>query len=131
MAIQNIQRGLFLAIKEYKVSGTAIFVNIKKAAFAGALLWVLIFFYVSALMFVLKIQIPSTTYYLINIPTFAILVSIASYFYFKGEKAGAKSGLFLGVIMLLVGVVLDLAITIPLFIKDYFRLATLQLSSRR
>ncbi len=93
--------------------------NIRKAAFYGALLWVVIFFYVSALMFGLKIQIPSTTYYLINVPVFAILVGIASYFYFKGEKTGAKNGLFLGVIMLLVGVVLDAVITIPLFIKDY------------
>ncbi len=83
-------------LKAYKTFLTIIIMNIKKAAFAGTLLWVVIFFYVSALMFGLKIQIPSTMYYLINIPTFAILVGIASYFYFKGEKTGAKNGLLLG-----------------------------------
>ncbi len=76
-------------------------------------------------MFGLKIEIPSMAYYLINLPVFAILVAIPSYFYFSKEKAGTKNGFLLGLIFLLVGVVLDAVITIPLFVKDYFRLAFL------
>lgn len=95
--------------------------NIKKAVIAGAVLWVLVFFEVSILMFGLKIEIPSTTYYLLHIPVFAALVALVSYFmYFKNEEEkGAKSGFALGLAMLAAGLVLDAVITVPLFVKDY------------
>ena len=94
--------------------------DIKRVIWTGALLWVLIFFEVSILMFGFKIKAPSTLYFLAHFPLLAILVAIVSYLYFKNQtESGAKSGSMLGVSYLMVGIVLDSIITIPLFIKDY------------
>ena len=94
--------------------------NIKRAVFSGALLWVLIFFEVSILMFGFKIRVPALFYYSIHIPLMAILVVIASIFYFKkASESGIKAGLFLGISFLIISVILDSIITIPLFVKDY------------
>ena len=47
------------------------------------------------------------------------LVSIVSWFYFKKVKSSLKEGFILGVMYVIVGTVLDLIITVPLFVKDY------------
>jgi len=39
--------------------------------------------------------------------------------YFAKEKATVKNGLFLGLIALAVGVILDVIITVPLFVKSF------------
>ncbi|MFH0949076.1 MAG: hypothetical protein V1802_01160 [Candidatus Aenigmatarchaeota archaeon] len=92
--------------------------NIKRAILCGALLWVLIFFEVSILMFGLNIDTSSTLYYLIHVVALAILTVIASFVYFT-SKTGTKDGFILGILFLITGVVLDALITVPLFVKDY------------
>ncbi len=94
--------------------------KLKRAAMCGVLLWVLIFFEVSILMFGLNIQAPSRTYYLVHLPLLFILGVISSLVYFKGKvKGGAKNGLILGIIFVIIGMILDGIITVPLFVKDY------------
>ena len=39
--------------------------------------------------------------------------------YFKKAKSGAKEGFLAGIVMLITGVILDAAITVPLFVKSY------------
>ena len=39
--------------------------------------------------------------------------------YFKGKKARMKEGFVLGIYFLIIGTVLDLIITIPLFVKSF------------
>lgn len=60
--------------------------NIKRAVLIGSLFWVLIFFEVSILMFGLKIQILSMTYYLIHGAVVIIFVLTASFAAFIEKK---------------------------------------------
>ena len=93
-----------------------------RAVLTGALIWVLVFFEVCVLMFGFKLNPPSSLYYIIHYIAFVIFVLLASLIYFRGKKvkAGLMWGLWLGIIFILVGIVLDSIITIPLFMKlDY------------
>lgn len=81
----------------------------------GALLWVLIFFEVSILMFGLKLQ-AGQTYYIIHYIASGIIALIAAFIYFRGKvKGGFKEGLLVGIIFAITGIILDSIITIPLF----------------
>ncbi len=91
--------------------------NIKRAILTAILLWVLIFFEVSILMFGLKLQ--GTIYYAIHFVLLVLLVSISALIYFRKVKGNLTEGLVLGVIYVIVGVILDAIVTVPLFIKDY------------
>lgn len=91
--------------------------KILKPVLYGALLWGLIFFEVSILMFGLGLKgIP---YYIIHYILAIILVAIITILYFRKEKAGFKKGIIAGIIFSITGVVLDSVITVPLFVKDY------------
>ena len=94
--------------------------NWKRAILFGALIWVLIFFEVSILMFGLKMQ-SGLNYYLLHYISVGIIVLIVAFLYFKGKvKGGFKEGLLVGVIFAITGIVLDSIITIPLFMNfDY------------
>lgn len=91
--------------------------KIKRAILTGALLWVLIFFEVSILMFGFKLA--GINYYLVHYLLAAVLTTICAMIYFNKNKATAKTGFILGIIFLITGIILDVAITIPLFIKSY------------
>ncbi|MBI2970845.1 MAG: hypothetical protein HYY37_00325 [Candidatus Aenigmarchaeota archaeon] len=94
--------------------------NLKLAALKGAMLWALVFFEVSILMFGFGVQVPSTLYYIVHLPLLAAFTAFAAHLYFRKEKrAGAKNGFMLGLLFLLVGIVLDALITVPLFVRDY------------
>lgn len=91
-----------------------------RAVLLGALIWVLVFFEVSILMFGFKLNPPNSLYYIIHYVFFVIFVLLASLIYFRKAKAGLEQGLLLGIMFILVGIVLDSIITIPLFMKmDY------------
>lgn len=94
--------------------------NIKKAILTGLLLWTLIFFEVSVLMFGFNLK-AGMLYYTLHYVISAIFVTICAMIYFrrKTTKTGLKEGLLLGVIFVVVGIILDAVITIPLFIKSY------------
>ncbi len=93
--------------------------NVKRAIMFGALLWVLIFFEVSVLMFGFGLEVGKT-FYIIHYILLLILVLFVSLFYFRGKiKRGFSEGILVGLVFVVVGVILDVVITVPLFIKDY------------
>jgi hypothetical protein len=57
-------------------------------------------------------------YYTIHYIALAVIAYLAALFYFKGRKvkANAVEGLKAGIVMLLTGILLDAAITVPLWI---------------
>lgn len=83
-----------------------------RAVLTGVLLWVLIFLEVSVLMFGFKLE--GGVYYLIHYIMIGLFVLLCSAIYFRGALGGVKKGLLLGVIWIVVGSILDLAITVPL-----------------
>jgi hypothetical protein len=93
--------------------------RIWKAIGLGALLWVLIFFEVSILMFGFKLATTNPFYYVIHYLFLAISTIVLSLIYFSGKKKtkdGFFRGLLLGVIFIIFGLILDAIITVPLFI---------------
>ena len=91
-----------------------------RAVLTGVLIWVLVFFEVSILMFGFKLNPPNSLYYIIHFVFLAIFILLASLIYFRKAKAGFGQGLWLGIIFIIVGIALDSIITIPLFMKlDY------------
>jgi hypothetical protein len=93
--------------------------NIKRAIGFGVLLWIFIFVMWSIIIFLpyLKdhVNLQHIVWYVVEIP----LVLLLAKWYFKQRKPNIKEGFLLGVVALLVGVVLDVAITVPLFVKSY------------
>jgi len=90
--------------------------DLKKAVILGALLWALIFVEVSVEMFAIASE---STQQIVHVIVLPILVVICSIIYFKKEKKSASEGLLLGAVFLAVGTVLDMIITIPLFVKSF------------
>ncbi len=92
--------------------------HIQRAVLAGIVLWVLIFFEVSILMFGFGLE--GTTYYMIHYILAGILILAVSWYYFKGPKSNKilKEGLLLGAVMVVIGIILDAIITVPLFIQE-------------
>lgn len=91
--------------------------NLWKAVWCGALLWVLVFFEVSILMFGFGMEGNSIYYvhYVVGI----ILALLAAMIYFKHQNSDYLQGFYLGLVFVIVGLVLDAVITVPLFVKDY------------
>ena len=91
--------------------------NTTRAILYGALMWVLIFFEVSILVFGFKMSAADLSYKVIHSLLLAIIVLVVSAFYFskRGTKGGIMEGLKVGLMFLITGIVLDSLITIPLF----------------
>jgi riboflavin transporter FmnP len=88
----------------------------------GAILWVLIFFEVSFLMFGLGLNTGNTIYYALHFIFASLFTIVLSLWYFhtKKVKKGFLQGLLVGIIFVITGIILDSVITIPLFMKfDY------------
>jgi hypothetical protein len=99
-----------------------------RAVLMGALLWVLIFFEVCILMFGFKLQAPNMSYYVLHYFLVILLTLLVSFIYFRKAKAGVLEGLYVGVIFIIVGIVLDSIITIPLFMEmDYSFLISVEM----
>jgi hypothetical protein len=89
-----------------------------KAIGLGIILWVLIFFEVSILMFGFKLT-NGMSYYVIHYLFLAIISIILSLIYFSGKKktrGGFFRGILVGVLFIVIGIILDLVITLPLFV---------------
>jgi len=88
-----------------------------RAILVGILLWVLVFVEVS--IFQISLQLTGLfgkiLHYLLLIP---IGILSAWIYYKSGDKL---NGFLLGLLMLIVGIVLDLLITVPIFIEGDFR----------
>jgi len=94
--------------------------NYRRGILLGALLWVLIFFEVSILMFGFGMTAPMASW--IHQVLLILLVLICSWIYFNKTrkiKMAAMEGLYLGLIFVITGMVLDAVITVPLFVKSY------------
>ena len=94
--------------------------NWKRAVSCGALLWVLIFFEVSILMFGFKLDSTNSYYFFVHYPIAVILIAIASLIYFKKTKADFGQGFLTGIIFIVTGIFLDSVITIPLFMRSSY-----------
>lgn len=94
--------------------------NIIRAIWTGAIVWALIFFEVSILMFGFKLQ-PSVLYYVIHYILIAVFAFIFAYIYFNAKKVKANilQGLLLGLTWMVVGIILDTLITVLLFTKTF------------
>jgi hypothetical protein len=96
--------------------------NFNKALVLGIILWILIFFEVSIMMFWLKIIEGNPIYYSLHFIFLSFFVIFLSsyYFRFKYTVRGWNEGLLLGLIFFLVSLILDSIVTIPLFMnRDY------------
>ena len=90
--------------------------NIGKATLLGILLWVLIFTEISVLMFS---GLNNTAQKIIHFILLAVFALVCGKIYFKKSMDRWKEGFLLGVWMILTGTILDILITIPLFVKSY------------
>ena len=88
----------------------------KLATVWGILLWFLIFAVYSVLMFAVKQVKPDLLMLLLS----PILALFCGWMYFRGvKKASIQEGLFLGLYFVAVGSVLDLAVTVPFFVRSF------------
>jgi hypothetical protein len=92
--------------------------DLKRILVYGALGWVLIFFEVSILLFGFKLTQSELIYHIVHYILLIMIVAIVALLYFNGKvKKGFTEGIFVGILFLLVGIILDSLITIPLFMK--------------
>ncbi|MBT3539395.1 hypothetical protein HOF40_04190 [Candidatus Parcubacteria bacterium] len=93
--------------------------KIKRAIAFGVMLWVGIFAIISILMFTPSLQDKDFYQFLILWILLIPLVLLLAKWYFREDSPTTKKGFLLGIIGVLVGTVLDIAITVPLFVKSY------------
>ncbi len=93
--------------------------NIKLAIGFGVLFWLIIFVVMSILIFTSAIK---DNQYLLSIFNWLVDGGAAYFlarFYFKRTPGTFRDGIILGIFWLAISSVLDMAITIPLFIKNH------------
>ncbi|MFH1292046.1 MAG: hypothetical protein ABIH87_02520 [bacterium] len=93
--------------------------NIKRALGFGVLLWIFIFVLWSIMIFLPYLNDHETIQYFIWWAVEIPLVLIMAKWYFKQKRPSLKQGFFLGLIVITIGVILDVTITVPLFVKSY------------
>lgn len=93
--------------------------NLKRALVFGVMVWIAAFLIIAVLMFTpwftdsqLRVQ---ATWWILEVPIILLLAK----WYFKTVEPTAKNGARLGLIGLLTGVLLDVVITVPVFVKSY------------
>ena len=93
--------------------------NTKRAIIFGISVWIAAFVIISILMFTPWFKDSQTrvqvAWWVLEIPAVLLLAK----WYFKMDPPTVKKGFLLGVIGLVVGTVLDMIITVPLFVKSY------------
>jgi len=87
-----------------------------RAILLGVLLWILIFVEIS--IFRIGLKITGWTQYLIHYVFLIVFVVLCAAIYYKSKDK--FNGFGLGLLLLLVGNILDLAITVPIFLKGDF-----------
>lgn len=91
-------------------------INWVLASSTAVLLWILIFVTVSIIMFMPRI---GGFYRYILLVIEPLVIFFCAYLYFRRNKGAWQQGLFLGVYYIIISTILDLIITIPLFVKSY------------
>jgi len=94
--------------------------NIKRAILCGALFWVLVFFEVSILMFGFKLEKSNLAFLIAHYVLMILIILIVSLVYFKTKtrKIKALDGILFGISILVVATILDILITVPLWIPQ-------------
>lgn len=91
----------------------------KRAIVTGIILWLLIFVVLSILMFTPflkdRVMVRYTIFWLLLVP----MTLLSAKWYFKMDPPNLKKGLCLGLIILAISIVFDLAVTVPVFVKSY------------
>ncbi len=101
--------------------------NIKKQLGYGVLMWLIIFVSMSIIGFTPALATMSDAGFELNawgytahFIVLTVLVWVLTNMYFKSVKKGKfEDGIKAGAVIVLTGVLLDIIITIPLFVKDY------------
>ena len=94
--------------------------NCKSAIMWGVLLWVLIFAVFSVIMFAPQLAGKTSVQRALElIVAMPVLSAFAAYMALKGTKPTAKDGIMVGICFVVVSTVLDILITVPLFVKSY------------
>jgi len=91
--------------------------NLKKAALYGVLIWIFIFIVISIIIFIPALADKLTMQKVLNLTGVAILILIFGNSYFKKYPANFGQGLLVGTVWVIVSTILDLVITVPLFVK--------------
>lgn len=96
-------------------------INWKSATLWGILLWALIFAVFSVIMFAPPLQGKAALQKALELAFLLPLVLFSGLMYFKGAGArkSAKNGFIVGIYFLIISAILDMTITIPIFVKSY------------
>lgn len=91
--------------------------NWKPVVGLGILLWLLIFVEISVVMFMPVLAGMETVQKVIHLALLPVLVLICGRIYFRKRKvkSAVRVGLFTGIVWLIIGTILDLIVTVPLF----------------
>ena len=87
--------------------------KIGKAITYAILFWIAIFVVISVIMYSGLSETIQTVLHFIAVPIIVLLLTKS---YFRKEKAGLSEGIKLALVFLVVGTILDLVITVPLFV---------------
>jgi hypothetical protein len=90
--------------------------NIKRALAFSLMLWAFIFVAWSIVMFIPALKDKLTAQHIVNWVLLIPMALLLAKWYFKKDSPSVKKGLYLGFFSLVIGAILDLAITISLFI---------------
>jgi hypothetical protein len=93
--------------------------NWLKATWMGVLLWVLVFVEISILIFLPWFKDNPLAVKMVHLPILAVFTIFLACRYFRSVMPTAKEGFVFGIWILIIANILDLALTIPLFIKSY------------
>ncbi len=85
----------------------------------GAILWLVIFAIISIVMFIPALQDKDLYQFIILWVLMVPVIMFLAKWYFRVVTPTAKNGFVLGVLAVVVGTILDLIITVPLFVKSY------------
>jgi len=93
--------------------------NWKRATWLGIFLWVLVFVEISILIFLPWFKDNPLAVKIVHLPILAVFTIFLTCKYFKSVMPNAKEGFLLAIWMLVVANILDMIITVPLFVKSY------------
>jgi hypothetical protein len=90
-----------------------------RAAIFGIIFWVFVFVIFSVLMFLPSLADKTNTQYIILwILEIPLTIALAKWYFLKVYPS-IKHGFLLGLVALLISTILDMAVTVPLFVKDF------------
>lgn len=93
--------------------------NCKSATIWAIISWVLIFVAISVIMFTPALIGNIRAQNALELLILPMIAYFSAYMALKEEKTRTSDGFLLGIYFVIIGIVLDLLITVPLFTKSY------------